>query len=157
MSKGAERQKTAGKTCHDDAADDLPANGLSAKQDRAIQALLQEPTIGRAAAAAGVGERTLHRWLTEPVFRSAVLAARRQAFSHAIGLTARYVPVAVATLVKVMQDGTTPPAAKVTAAAVLMKFGRESIELDDLAERIEVLERGMQVLPALPPLTEDEI
>jgi hypothetical protein len=33
-----------------------------------------------------------------------------------------------------------PPSAKVSAAATLMKFGRESIELDDLSERIEKLE-----------------
>src|SRR5687768_6643338 len=113
MSKGEARQKTAGKPRHEDAAEDTPANGLTVKQDRAVAAMLQEPTIGRAAAAAGVGERTLQRWLTEPVFKGAVLAARREAFSHAIGLTSRYAPVAVATLVKVMQDQTVPPAAKV--------------------------------------------
>jgi hypothetical protein len=121
-----------------------------------VVALLQEPTIGRAAAAAGVGERTLQRWLTEPMFKAAVLSARREMFSQAIGLTQKYAPVAVATLVKVMQDQTVAPNAKVTAAAVLLRFGREGIELDDLAERVEALERAVPMLPAPAATKEDD-
>lgn len=60
--------------------------------------------------------------------------------------------MAVATLVKVMNDNAAPPSSKVTAAAVLLKFGREGIELDDLAERVETLEReaGAKWVPAAP-------
>lgn len=129
---------------------------LTPRQDQAVAALLNEPTIGRAAAASGVNERTLRRWLKNPVFRTAVSAARREAFGQAIALTVKYAPVGVASLVRVIQDQTVHPAARVTAAAVLLKFGRESIELDDLAERVEALERAMPVLPA-PPLTEDVV
>jgi hypothetical protein len=50
--------------------------------------------------------------------------------------------VAVATLVKVMNDNGTPPASKVSAAATLLRFGREALEMDDLAERVEALERA---------------
>jgi hypothetical protein len=71
-------------------------------------------------------------------------------------LTQKYAPVAVATLVKVMQDQTVPPAAKVNAAAVLLRFGREGIELDDLAERVEALERAMPMLPPPATPTEDD-
>jgi len=59
-----------------------------------------------------------------------------------VGMTQRYAPVAVATLVKVMGDAACPPGARVTAAGVLLRFGREGIELDDLAERVETLERA---------------
>ena len=118
------------------------ADGLTTPQARAVEALLREPTLARAAAAAGVNERTLRRWLSEPAFRSAVLAARRDAFGQAIGLTQRYAPVAVATLVKVMNDAAATASAKVAAAAVLLKFGREGMELDDLAERLDALERA---------------
>ncbi len=156
MSKHAARQKTAGKTCHDDGEEAAPTGGLSAKQERALQALLQGPTIAHAAATAGVGERTLYRWLTEPVFRTAYLSARREAFGHAIGLTSKYSPVAVATLVKVMQDASTPPAAKVNAAAVMLRFGREGIELDDLADRIETIERMVGQPPLLGSVASQE-
>ena len=61
---------------------------------------------------------------------------------QAIGLTQRYAPVAVNTLVKVMTDQFTPPGIKVAAAAILLRFGREGIELDDLAARLETLEQA---------------
>src|SRR3954471_2762497 len=118
------------------------AGGLTAPQAKAIEALLQEPTVTRAAAAAGVNERSVRRWLEEPAFKRALLAARREGFAQAMSLTQKYAPVAVATLVKVMNDASSSASAKVTAAGVLLKFGREGIELDDLAERVEMLERS---------------
>src|SRR5688572_15484162 len=92
-----------------------PWDGLSGPQAKAVEALLQEPTLGRAAAAAGVSERSLRRWLSDGPFKAAVLAARREAFGQAIGLTQKYAPVAVATLVKVMNDSGSTASAKVTA------------------------------------------
>ena len=71
---------------------------------------------------------------------AAYRAARRQAFDQAIALTQRYASLAVTTLAKVMADASAANAAKVSAATAMLKFGRESIELDDLAARIETLE-----------------
>ncbi len=48
-----------------------PHGGLSPNQERAIIALLNEQTIGRAAAAVDVSQRTLYRWLDKPVFARA--------------------------------------------------------------------------------------
>ena len=120
-------------------------DGLTSKQGQAVEALLREPTATKAAMAVGINERTLRRWMAAPVFRNALLRARRDAFGQAIGLTHRYAPVAVATLVKVMNDPGAAASAKVTAAAVLLKFGREGIELDDLASRIDQLEQANRV------------
>lgn len=115
-------------------------DALSPKQERAVLALLQEPTIAKAAKAAEVGERTIHRWLSDPVFGKAYRKARREAFGHAIALTQHYAPLAVNTLATIMADTSAPSHARVTAASTLLKFGREGIELDDLAARIETLE-----------------
>jgi hypothetical protein len=120
--------------------------GLTARQATALDALLRGQTNTAAALAAGVSERTLRRWGYEPAFRSALMEARRDAFAQAVGLTARYAPVAVGTLVKVMNDQMASPSARVTAAAVLLKFGREGLELDDLAARIEQLEQAASML-----------
>ena len=106
--------------------------------------------MSAAAVAGGVNERTLRRWVHEPAFRTALLEARRDAFAQAVGLTARYAPVAVATLVKVMQDQVASPSARVTAAAVLLKFGREGLELDDLAARVEQLEQASAIVSSTP-------
>ena len=73
-----------------DPIDALGDGQLSTKQQAAIVALLNEPTLPKAAEAAKIGKRTLVRWLSEPVFKRAFLTARRDAFSHAIGLTQRF-------------------------------------------------------------------
>jgi hypothetical protein len=118
--------------------DDL---GLTEPQAKAIAALLQEPTMQRAADAAGVNVRTLQRWMKDEGFRRAWLAARRGAYGQAVSLTQRLAPMAVATFAQVMKDPAAPAAAKVSAATALLKFGREGIELEDFAARLEALER----------------
>lgn len=133
-------------TTRSDPVDDVMSpspEGLTKRQEKTIVALLNEPTIPQAAKAAGVGVRSVHRWLADPIFSRAYRTARREAFSHAIALTQRYAPVAVNVLAKIMADPTTPTHARVTAAATLLRFGREGIELDDLAGRIEALETSM--------------
>ena len=113
---------------------------LTPKQERAVAALLTEHSVERAAASAKVGTRTIYRWLDEPDFAAAYRRARRKAFGQAIALTQRYAPLAVNTLAKVMMDDSAPHNAKVRAAATMLKFGRDGIELDDLAARVEELE-----------------
>jgi hypothetical protein len=123
-----------------DTADPTP--GLSHKQEQAILALLAEPTVARAAKTCKVGVRTLHRWLREEVFGKAYRLARRETFAQAVSLTQRYASLAVQTLAKVMTDESSPPASRVAAATGILKFARDSIELDDLADRVEALERS---------------
>ena len=89
-----------------------------------------------------VCERTVYRWLEDQHFAAAYRKARREAFSQAIALTQRYAPLAVNTLAKIMTDPAAPTNAKVTAASTILRFGREGIELDDLAARVEVLEES---------------
>ena len=116
-------------------------DGLTGPQAKAIASLLQEPTMQRAAEAAGVNVRTLQRWVKDEHFRRAWLAARREAYGQAVSLTQRLAPMAVATFAQVMKDPQAPAAAKVSAAQALLKFGREGIEMEDFAERLEALER----------------
>lgn len=120
---------------------DNRAERLSARQEQAIVALINETTIAAASRASGIGQRTLHRWVSEPDFLAAYRAARREAFSHAIALTQRYAPLAVTALAKMLSDTSAPHAAKVSAATALLRFGREGIELDDVAARVEELEQ----------------
>jgi hypothetical protein len=121
-------------------------DGLSQAQEQAIVALMAEPSLARASKASGITERTLYRWLRDDRhFIKAYRRARREAFSQAIGLTQRYAPVAVSTLVKVMTDETAPHTAKVQAATTLLRFGRDGVELDDVLERVEALEAAAEV------------
>lgn len=115
-------------------------NSLSAKQERAIVALLNEPTMQRAAATVGVSDRTLTRWMRDPVFNTAFRRARRETFQHAMSLAQKYAPVALNTLAVISSDRAAPYASRVSASKAVLGFGRESIELDDLMQRVEQLE-----------------
>lgn len=115
-------------------------DNLSPNQEAAIVALLNQPTIQRAAESCGVAERTVHRWLDDPAFQAAYRKARREAFAHAISQAQRYAPVAVQVLTQVMADRAAPHSARINAASNLLKFAREAIELDDLQARVEALE-----------------
>jgi hypothetical protein len=120
-------------------------DALTRKQERALLALLREPTIAKAAGVCDTSERTMHRWLNDELFSRVYRKARREAFGQAIGLTQHYAPLAVNTLATLMADKSTPAHARVTAATTLLKFGREGIELDDLAARVEALEEAARV------------
>jgi hypothetical protein len=49
----------------------LAIDSLSPKQEEAIVQLLNQPTVAKAAAMAGVAERSLYRWLSEQRFATA--------------------------------------------------------------------------------------
>lgn len=126
-----------------------PASPLTAKQEKAIGFLMAEPSIAKAAESAGVGERTLHRWMREPDFARAYRDARRAAFDQAVSMTQRYATLAVQALARIVADSKVSANARVGAATAILRFGREGVELDDLAGRIESLESLLQV-PTAP-------
>ncbi len=47
------------------------AQKLTPKQEKAITALLSQPTIEAAAASLGINPATVHRWLQDPAFTEA--------------------------------------------------------------------------------------
>jgi hypothetical protein len=115
---------------------------LPPDKEKAILALLREPTVQKAAEAVDIDESTLYRWLRDTTFATAYRDARREAFRHAIALTQKYAPHAVQALMKILASATSSDSAKVSAATAMLKFSREAIELDDLAARVEELERA---------------
>lgn len=127
-----------------DEATPAPGSGaLSPRQERAVLALLNNPSIARAAEAVGVDESTMHRWLKDQGFVKALRRARASAFDQAVTLTQRYAGSAVQVLVKVMADQGAPYPSRVAASVALLKFGREGVLLDDLAQRVENLEAAV--------------
>ncbi len=116
---------------------------LTPKQQKCLAALLTEPTIAAAAAKVGVGERTVHTWLSEPAFADAYRQARREAVRVAIGRLQQVSAGAVAVLVNVMADKATPAATRVNAAKAVIEYSLKSVEIEDLQARIEALEERM--------------
>lgn len=113
---------------------------MTRKQEAAVAALLSEPTVEAAAARAGVSYRSLKRWLaTDQEFLAAYRDARREVVEQAIALTQRASAAAVACLFQNMKCGT--PAAEISAAKEILARAIGGVELIDLLQRVEALER----------------
>jgi hypothetical protein len=113
---------------------------LSRKQYAAIAALLSHSSIGDAAEAARVGERTIHRWLRLDGFNQAYRQASRQLVSQAMAQVQAGMIEAVGTLRAVITDPTAPPSARVSAARTLLDMGLRSVEIQDIEERLAAIE-----------------
>ncbi len=120
---------------------------LTPKQEKAITALLTQPTIEAAAEVLRVNTATVHRWLGEPAFADAYRDARRAAVGQAVTRLQQVSGGAVAVLVQVMADKATPAGTRVNAAKTVLEFSFRAVELEDLAERIAALEQQMGAKP----------
>ena len=74
------------------------------KTDTVILALLEHGSIEKAAAALGVWDVTLWRWLKKPLVAEAYRIAKREAFARSIGRLQHAASAAVSTLLRVMLD-----------------------------------------------------
>jgi hypothetical protein len=124
-------------------ADISTSEALTPAQYKAVSALLSEPTVRKAAEVAGVKERTLYHWLKMPIFVNEYRAARREATSHAIARLQQFSSNAAATLVNLMATGN-PAAVRLAAASKVLDLAIKSVELDDLAARLEALEKAYE-------------
>jgi hypothetical protein len=111
------------------------------KKEDAIAALLTQRNIEEAARAAGIGTRTLIRWLKIPEFDAAYLEARRAAVSQSNARLQQGSSAAVSTLLKVMVDASTPASARVRAADRILEHAKQAIEIDDIQVRLSALEQ----------------
>jgi hypothetical protein len=108
--------------------------------EAAIAALLELPTIARAAEKVGVSEGTLHNWLKLPEFKAAWRAARQRVVEESIALLQRMSASAVATLHRNLTCG--KPTAEIAAAVATLDRALRGVELADLIERVEMLEQA---------------
>ena len=125
---------------------DSPTPVLTAKQEKAVVALLTENSIASAAQKAGVSEKTLFRWLKDDPFKASYRDARREVVTQAVSQISQTTGKAVATLRAVCDDGDAPAGARVSAAKTLLDMAFRGVEIDDLAARVETLESELSLL-----------
>jgi hypothetical protein len=112
--------------------------------DKLVLALLQQPTLDKAAAAAGISTATAWRRTQDPEFQDQLRKARREAFSQSVGRLQQAGPAAVNTLLRVMADPAAAAASKVRAASQVLEISVRAMELDDLEGRIARLEQDQE-------------
>jgi hypothetical protein len=114
------------------------------KKEEAIAALLTQRNVDEAARTAGIGTRTLLRWLKIPEFAAAYREARRQAFGQSIARLQQATSAAAATLLKIMVDPSAPASVRVRAADSVFNHAAKAIEIEDIEARVSELERAAQ-------------
>ena len=115
---------------------------LGRKQEEAIAALLTHRNIEEAAGAAGIGARTLLRWLKIPEFQTAYRQARRDAFGQAVARLQQATSAAATTLLKTMIEPATPASVRVRAAEAIFNHAAKAIEIEDIESRVAALEQA---------------
>jgi hypothetical protein len=113
---------------------------LTPRQNAAIAALLTERTHAEAAAKAKVAEQTLRRWLaTDIKFLAAYRAARRAIMDTVVGKLQTVASKAVESLERNLTCG--KPGDEIRAAIGVLDHAAKGLEVSDLMERVEELER----------------
>lgn len=113
---------------------------LTPTQRRAIVCLLTERDVKAAAQAAGVGYRTLMRWLELPAFRAALLAAEGEAIDQVTRRLVQLAEPAVSVLTWAMADKGNSPAVRLRAAQAVLDGLLKLRELRNTEERLAALE-----------------
>ena len=112
----------------------------SRRTEQIISALLQHPTVDKAAMALGISDVTLWRYLKDPEFQQEYRRVRREALSQSVARLQSASSTAANTLLRVMLDKDSPVPSKLRAAESVLKTAFEATEWEDLEARIRKLE-----------------
>lgn len=127
-------------------ATDGNSTNLTTKQQRAIVALLSAKDVQSAAQQAGVGERTLHRWLDEDkAFQAALRGAESQAIDGAVRRLTGAANSALNVVMVLMLDQKVSPSVRLRAALSVLEQMVKLREQYNLEQRIAELEARMAV------------
>lgn len=117
---------------------------LNAKQQRAVLALLSEPSVAKAAAAAQVGERTLYKWLRLPAFRGAVAALEGELIDEATRRLLAMQDAALSTIENLLLSDA-PPSVRLRAAQMVIENLLKLRDLRNTESRLAALEAAYGV------------
>jgi hypothetical protein len=111
------------------------------RREQLIIALLQQPSLEKAAASIGISLSTGYRMRRHPDFQAEYLQARREAVSEAIARLQQGCNAASTTLLKIMLDPNNPAASRVRAADRVIEHATKLVESQDREARLQRLEQ----------------
>jgi hypothetical protein len=119
-------------------------SGIGRKRELAITALLNAPTIAKAAESLGLHERTLRLWLANPEFVAAFRQAKRELMEAATLHLQRGMMDAVLKLRKLL--GSRNEGVRLRAAVAILTLSNKAVE-DDIIERLAAVEEKLRTRP----------
>ncbi len=110
------------------------------QRERLIQALLEQPTLAKAAACSGMSYTTAWRMFKTLEFQEEYLASRRQLISQGFARLQKAYGAAVSKITKLMVEPGVPPAVQLRAAESILCHAESALQSEDLAMRVKRLE-----------------
>jgi hypothetical protein len=120
------------------------AKKLSPRQQRVLEVLLVGGTDAQAAEAAKLHKNSVYALRNQnPAFMEAMSLARADLIKRTTSRLHAATSIAVKALEEVAKD-VRNPSARVAAARAIIEFSHKAIELEDLEQRMEVLEARLE-------------
>lgn len=114
---------------------------MTVKKQNFIIALITEPTQKDAIKKVGISENTAYKWLKDPIFKGKITDIRKEILKTTTTKIQNNITNAIDTLVEVMSDNKQLANARVQSAKAIIEYGFRSMEIEDIAERLEKLEK----------------
>lgn len=116
---------------------------MTPKKQKALVALLTQPTKEKAAAAAGITSKTLRGYLDDPEFQTEYRKVFTELVEDATRKVQQTLDPAVAVLREIMEDRDETGQVRVTAARSVLEYGLKMTETTDILARLNELETAM--------------
>lgn len=116
---------------------------LNQKQMKLLEAMLTESTFEASYKKAGISKPTALKYRDNPDFKEAYRTAKRRMMENVTTKLQRASFEAVEVLSEIMNDELSPATARIQGAKAVLENAYKGIELEDLAERLEEVERFM--------------
>ena len=113
---------------------------LTQKQNKALLALLTQPTREAAAKAAGITSKTLRSYLDDPAFLSEYEKALSGLVKDATRQAQQSLSPALSTLREIVEDSRQPATARISAARSLLEYSLRLTEITDILDQLRELE-----------------
>lgn len=114
------------------------------RRQQLVLALLQQPSIEKAAKSVGISPVTAWRISKTPEFQDEYRRARREAYGQSMARLQQASGAAVSTLLEVMNNSKNPAAVRVRAAEAVLRHAGDSFGAEELSARVDSLEQRMQ-------------
>lgn len=116
---------------------------LNQRQERFLKAMLETTSIEQACAVARITKNTAYKYLKDETFMKEYRALRRELMQQVTATLQKSSSDAVKTLNEVMLDVDATPNSRVQAAKNILEMAYRSLELDDIQERLEIIEQNL--------------
>lgn len=121
-------------------------NNLSPNQIKAIEALLSNPSVEKAAQAVGVDKSTLFRWLRDGGFKEAYAEARKTLLESTLTGLQAISTEAVEALHAELTNATAKPSERIAAAKAILEFSLKGVDAIETEKRLAAIEEAFTAL-----------